>query len=511
MFGKYKQSITNVLVSSYANKKLFKESFHGLMKGLRENKIAREFLVLYGEVENKRFDDKELAEEYLNEVIKTLKSKKKNLRTPILKEQVPQIIKEVVNATNVCVIGSKSEGAGAGKWISVDGDDQRAKVKGVKVGTSVTIDGDKTKVSKIWTDDKKRPAAFQFENGKVVGFDLCFTVSAQDAFINKTANYKGINYTFEDLKSGAATAIIGDKGEAIKQLQTLVGAKPDGYFGPLTLAKVKEYQESKGAPVTGIVDSKTFGVGTQNQEIEQEIGKICIQGGKGSGNFEFGVKKDKDREKLKAVKVGDAVTLANDDTKKAYVSKIWTDSKGRPGAFKFKQTNAATVVASAVAGETLCFAKSTDIQLENYNKIYSQLDSLIFNDSVRSIEKNLRNKRSLIEHLTREEKVSKMNGLVTNSIFSSLATKKFNEKYSSLNEDDKTTLKKLLSLDKNQLETQIVDLKESALDKLKTLKETSEDNTMKNKIQEVCESISNSDINAASILKIENLNKSLIK
>ena len=477
------------------------------MAPLKENKISREFLVLYGEVENKRFDDKELAEEYLNEVIKTLKSKKKNLRIPIIKEQ-----DEVIsNLTTVCVNGSESTGKAAGVWLSVDGDDQRDKLKGVKVGTTVKRDGDTTTVSKVWLDDKKRPGAFQFEDGKVVGNKLCFSISAEDAFINKTSSYKSINYTFEDLKSGAATAIIGDKGETIKQLQTLVGAKPDGYFGPLTLAKVKEYQESKGAPVTGIVDSKTFGVGTQNQEIEQEVGKICIQGGKGSGNFEFGVKKDKDREKLKAVKLGDAVTLANDDTKKAYVSKIWTDSKGRPGAFKFKQTNAATVVASAVAGETLCFAKSTDIQFESYNKIYSQLDSLIFNDSVRSIEKNLRNKRSLIEHLTREEKVSKMNGLVTNSIFSSLATKKFNEKYSSLSEGDKTTLKKLLSLDKNQLETQIIDLKESALDKLKTLKETSEDNTMKNKIQEVCESISNSDINAASILKIENLNKSLIK
>ena len=79
MFGKYKQSITTTLVSSYAtNKKLFKESFHNLMGGLRENKIAREFFVLYGEIENKRFDDKKLAEEYLNTVINTLKSKKKN-------------------------------------------------------------------------------------------------------------------------------------------------------------------------------------------------------------------------------------------------------------------------------------------------------------------------------------------------------------------------------------------------------------------------------------------------
>ena len=87
MFGKYKQSITDILARSYAtNKKLFKESFHSLMGGLRENKLAREFFVLYGEIENKKFHDKGLAEEYLDAVIKTLKSKKKNLRIPVIKE-----------------------------------------------------------------------------------------------------------------------------------------------------------------------------------------------------------------------------------------------------------------------------------------------------------------------------------------------------------------------------------------------------------------------------------------
>jgi len=147
----------------------------------------------------------------------------------------------------------------------------------------------------------------------------------------------------------------------------------------------------------------------------------------------------------------------------------------------------------------------------NENTIYSKLDSLIFNESVKSIEKNLNNKRDLLEHLTRETQDNKPTQTVATSILSNILTRKFNEKYSSLSEEDKSKLKNLLSLDKDDLQTKIVELKESALNKLNTLKEEAQDSTMKDKIQEVCESIVNSDINASSILKIENLNKSLIK
>jgi hypothetical protein len=82
MFGKYKHSITNTLVNNYAKKENFKKTFHGVMSQLKENKESREFFVLYGEIENKKFNDKKLAESYLDEVIKTLKNKKSKLVIP---------------------------------------------------------------------------------------------------------------------------------------------------------------------------------------------------------------------------------------------------------------------------------------------------------------------------------------------------------------------------------------------------------------------------------------------
>jgi len=84
MFGTSKNNLDKVLVNTFNNKKLFKKAFHDLMGAIKENKESREFFLLYSQIENKKFKDKKLAEEYLTQVIKTLKEKKKGLYTETL-------------------------------------------------------------------------------------------------------------------------------------------------------------------------------------------------------------------------------------------------------------------------------------------------------------------------------------------------------------------------------------------------------------------------------------------
>lgn len=50
----------------------------------------------------------------------------------------------------------------------------------------------------------------------------------------------------------------GSKGEAVKQLQTLLGCRPDGDFGPTTERMVKEWQSKHGLVADGIVGDKTW-------------------------------------------------------------------------------------------------------------------------------------------------------------------------------------------------------------------------------------------------------------
>jgi len=82
MFGKTKNRIDSILVNTFSQKSKFKKAFHTLMESLKDNPTNREFFVLYSQIENKSFVSSKDAEDYLNESIKTLKSKKNkvNLR-----------------------------------------------------------------------------------------------------------------------------------------------------------------------------------------------------------------------------------------------------------------------------------------------------------------------------------------------------------------------------------------------------------------------------------------------
>jgi hypothetical protein len=51
---------------------------------------------------------------------------------------------------------------------------------------------------------------------------------------------------------------VGSKGQAVKNVQTLLGLKADGDFGPGTEKSVKSFQSSAGLKVTGIVDAATY-------------------------------------------------------------------------------------------------------------------------------------------------------------------------------------------------------------------------------------------------------------
>jgi hypothetical protein len=56
---------------------------------------------------------------------------------------------------------------------------------------------------------------------------------------------------FKPLKNGA-------KGSGVKTVQTLLGIKADGSFGPGTAKAVQDFQKKSGLPVTGIVDQATL-------------------------------------------------------------------------------------------------------------------------------------------------------------------------------------------------------------------------------------------------------------
>jgi peptidoglycan hydrolase-like protein with peptidoglycan-binding domain len=51
---------------------------------------------------------------------------------------------------------------------------------------------------------------------------------------------------------------LGSKGDAVKLVQAVIGAKPDGDYGPATERRVKAWQKSRGMFVDGVVGAVTW-------------------------------------------------------------------------------------------------------------------------------------------------------------------------------------------------------------------------------------------------------------
>lgn len=90
MFGKTKNKIDSILVNTFYDKPKFKKAFHTIMESLKNNQTNREFFVLYSQIENKTCESLKDAEEYLNECIKTLKSKKNKVNLTNVKNSINQ-------------------------------------------------------------------------------------------------------------------------------------------------------------------------------------------------------------------------------------------------------------------------------------------------------------------------------------------------------------------------------------------------------------------------------------
>ena len=65
------------------------------------------------------------------------------------------------------------------------------------------------------------------------------------------------SYASAAMDFGTTTLRVGSKGEAVKAVQTCVGATADGSFGPMTKAKVMAWQASMGLTADGVFGAKS--------------------------------------------------------------------------------------------------------------------------------------------------------------------------------------------------------------------------------------------------------------
>ena len=133
--------------------------------------------------------------------------------------------------------------------------------------------------------------------------------------------------------------------------------------------------------------------------------------------------------------------------------------------------------------------KMINVESINENEIYNSLDTLTENDSLSNIEKKVKAKKKLVEHLTtkKEIKESKDSTLIPNeNLLNAVLTNNFNVLYSNtLSEQQKEELKNILSLSHEDVLTKTTELKESIINQVSTLISESNETDLSTKLMKV--------------------------
>jgi hypothetical protein len=145
------------------------------------------------------------------------------------------------------------------------------------------------------------------------------------------------------------------------------------------------------------------------------------------------------------------------------------------------------------------------IQCENN---YTLVDDL-FSNNVTNLESKIKSKNTILENLKKEPKKEKEIINVPIKTMVSVANKTASNYIESLNESDKTELKKLLSSDDETIKESYLILKGKVISKLERLQESEQDNEVTTKIDETTQKIQNESFDKVGYFKLRKLNENL--
>ncbi len=152
------------------------------------------------------------------------------------------------------------------------------------------------------------------------------------------------------------------------------------------------------------------------------------------------------------------------------------------------------------------WVESNKINSENK---FSQIDNLL-SSNILTLESKIESRNVIKENLQKTEvKQSKEIINLPISTMVQMANKTIENHIEGLNESEKKELIQLLSQDDKTLNEEFNKLQESVISKLNTLKESTEDNSIKNKIEETLSKVSQEKYDKLNFFKLKNLSENL--
>jgi hypothetical protein len=142
------------------------------------------------------------------------------------------------------------------------------------------------------------------------------------------------------------------------------------------------------------------------------------------------------------------------------------------------------------------------------NNSYENIDNL-FSTDVLTIESRIKSKNLISENL-KKLPITKTKGIdLPLSTMVSVANKTIKNFIDTLSESDKAEIVKLLSEDDSTLTLKFNTLKENVVDKLKAMKNSSEDNSVKSRVEETLTKVISEKYDKLTYFKLKSLNENL--
>ena len=185
------------------------------------------------------------------------------------------------------------------------------------------------------------------------------------------------------------------------------------------------------------------------------------------------------------------------------------DSLSKPASFNKE------IVADYVNESTDILKNLIEKNTDNIEKLsdennYSNIDTIVYNESVRNLDKVLESKKEIKNVLISEVKTLQTESVnIPLSSMLKIASNVFNEKYSNITEEEKSELKSLLSLTKEETENQVKTLTEEVVGKLQEKLNEESDDELKVVIETTISRVKESKNDVVSLYKLKQLSSGL--
>jgi hypothetical protein len=148
--------------------------------------------------------------------------------------------------------------------------------------------------------------------------------------------------------------------------------------------------------------------------------------------------------------------------------------------------------------------------VDTKNNNYSDLDTLIYSNSIKNLEKVLESKKQIKNTLIKESKKDTSTDSVSLPLETMVKMYESNlKKDLNLNENEVKEITKIKNLSKDEIENEIKELSESIISKLKPSLNESTDSELNEKIQSTIDRVKNTKIDHYNLYKLRKLNDGL--